>query len=378
MRKRERDGGIITDDNAPSFTMPLIRRLCASFSCPAAIPHIYAGVCSILTYTSQSPKSSKGVAALAQRNRLIGLRNSESSRGRLNNPILDPSNLRSKASPDALNEDSITGQKVSRRTHPVGTTSRSELQSGTSNDVDIDQSHFDDGGITTAPIEESQIPSLILTLLLLVYPRIRGKETAEDEVQAQFQQGLEVLWKAVEEGAIPENICENSNENTNNDDIDELSMEDATQKRQRIMARMRSEVFRFLRASQYGWKELEWYVNITEGSGLSIQRHSTNGSQNNDDMDFEYDDNDVLQGEENDDVPSPTADRSKRLQLSSTDVEDPFAFSASSMMQGQVNYWSDAYKRDYAAWKKKIMKRIDEIERKKASRPSEETLVENA
>ncbi|GME31159.1 origin recognition complex subunit 6 [Neofusicoccum parvum] len=53
------------EDDAPPWTMPLIRQLCRALGAPAAAPHAYAGVCSVLraggAASSPSPSATRSV-----------------------------------------------------------------------------------------------------------------------------------------------------------------------------------------------------------------------------------------------------------------------------------------------------------------------------
>ncbi|KAF2145690.1 uncharacterized protein K452DRAFT_315880 [Aplosporella prunicola CBS 121167] len=232
-------------EDAPEWVMPMIRQVCKGLEAPAAPPHVYAGVCSVL-------KLQNGTT---------------------------PSRTRT------------------RRTS--GSTASAEA------------------------VTESQIPALIVALLVCTMIRLSGNTTTGDENEQRKSKAVSILQE--------NDICKDQAE----DDLEEL-------------------IEHFLGVATKGWLELEWFQNIVQGSGLDNSIH-TNGSEEE-------------VGESNVESSRPsrpaTTTPKRRRAASQTLKSKPVLMQSGlgTMFQEKVDYLSDTRRLDFLDWKEHIMARIEQIE----------------
>jgi origin recognition complex subunit 6 len=172
----------------------------------------------------------------------------------------------------------------------------------------------------SASDKKDKLPALIAAVNFFVGTRLRGRETTGSEYTSQRKAILQALAALKDDAELEAKIKASGNsanawsgwETVEKKDIDAWLLE----------------------ISSRGWLKLDWFENISEGSGLDIGPD-----------DLEVDENDASQSD--DEVTEGT--RTLRTGLG-------------TMMQDRVDYLSDKKRAEYRIWKEGIMARIEEIE----------------
>lgn len=161
-------------------------------------------------------------------------------------------------------------------------------------------------------IDESDIPALCAVLLFYTHARVSDKETTAD----QYLQQRETAARTILHTEQGKDIAKSD---------------------------LLADIERFMRKAQNGWLDLEWYQNIPEGEidEFGLDEHMPDVEATN--------------------KPSTTPKKRKR-DATSTD-SGALQRGFGTMMQDKVDYLSEDRRRDYAAWKASMMKRIEQIER---------------
>lgn len=161
-------------------------------------------------------------------------------------------------------------------------------------------------------IEQSDIPALCAVLLFYTHARISGKEITPD----QYLQQRETVARTILHTDRGKDIAKSD---------------------------LLSDIERFMREAQNGWLDLEWYRNIQEGEvdELGVDEDMP-------DVDATYQ--------------SGTTPKKCKADTASTN-SGALQHGFGTMMQDKVDYLSEDRRRDYAAWKAIMMKRIDQVER---------------
>ncbi len=174
-------------------------------------------------------------------------------------------------------------------------------------------------------IEEAQIAGLIIAIAFYTFTKLSGKETSAPMFERQKKLAIQTLM-----------ATDTGSDHTEDDLLRDLET--------------------FLRQAQTGWLEQDWYINIPEAAGLSVERASE-GEMEDADMDDESDDGTSA-------IPKGLNSRTKAGAKNGTTGSNIYAVQGGlgTMMQDRVDYLSEARLADYAQWKAKIMARVELIE----------------
>ncbi|KAL8736116.1 MAG: hypothetical protein Q9181_002531 [Wetmoreana brouardii] len=228
--KRKRESSI--SEELPAWVMPAIRALCKKLGAPAAPPHVYAGVSSILTLPPPAQQS------------------------------------------------------------------------------------MDDGRMDH--LRRMSMEALIVAVYVLVCTRLLGVELDFKEYPAQRDEALSIISQ-FRKGDEPT-----------------ISVEPAA-------------VNEWLREiGQGGWNELDWFANVVEGAGLSLEDSEVKAADDSDNSNTDEDNG--LAGKKR----KPDWEKEEQSFLQP---------GLGTMMQERVDYLSEEKRADYQRWKKDILARIERMEK---------------
>ena len=214
---------------------------------------------------------------------------------------------------------------------------------GVSSILTLPAPRSDDKATPFGESENANISALIIVVYLLVITRLNGTEMPAQEFTRL--RGLAIA--AIRESGIKESI-------------DEVVDSD------KVVAYVQSWM---REVGSKGWTELDWFANVTEGSGLGTLKpdaeetveidldddsgndHGANSIVGTMNADFDDEDMSILRPGLGTMVKSPSAV-----------LLIPFHTAYSEQVQDRVDFLSESRMREYQAWKKEILLRCDEIE----------------
>lgn len=269
VRAADGDGDKITEDGVPGWVMPLVRHVCRAMDAPAAVPHVYAGVCSVVGLLS----------AL------------------VSTPVRK---ARGSAAHSSTFEAAAYGEEKG------------------------------------ASIETVQIPALVVTVAL--YTLTRMKSSTEGELDGEMY--LAQRRKAV------------------------AAVREVEQGRMQSEEDMNTDVEMFVRrAVKQGWLEGEWFGNIPEGGGVEASRDWLDGDGEEQREEGVRDHSDKESGVEQEVWVAARTPLKRRLVSVADDGGGGLQCGLGTMMQDRVDWLSEERRREFMVWKRRVMRRIEEIER---------------
>ncbi|KAI9672039.1 MAG: hypothetical protein M1829_004583 [Trizodia sp. TS-e1964] len=172
--------------------------------------------------------------------------------------------------------------------------------------------------------KKDKIPALIIAVYFFIKTRLLGEAAEAGDYQAQRRLLMKIL-------VAEDSPAKDVQEKIVTDDVDAWLRE----------------------ISERGWLRLDWFGNVVEGSGLEIHSDESEETQ----MEAQ-----AAHSEMN---------AAQRTLLASKKHARPMLLPGlRTMMQDELDYLSAARRLDYLSWKKDIMKRIEDIEKKQPPDPS--------
>jgi origin recognition complex subunit 6 len=164
---------------------------------------------------------------------------------------------------------------------------------------------------------EGKIPALVIAVWFFVMTRLAGEETNGEEYAENRKRALRILHGLKEDEGIVEKIGEKEEswvdwEKVSKKDVDAWLVE----------------------VGSNGWIEMDWFLNIDKGSGIGGAEAEIEGERENE-LDIEAEERER---------------RAKRVRRN-----------RGTMIQDNVDYLSEAKRKEYAAWKAEILATIDNL-----------------